>query len=92
MGIPSNTTIREYFKNWYNNSAIGRTAYSIIISKGWVFLTFGYCVDSKYGCFYFINYDTTTVNGVTKPKYPEMEYFALIDNGDWIFNDNMILV
>lgn len=89
MNIPSGTIFKEYFKNWYNNSAINNTAYSIIINRGWSALIFGFRVSSNYGSFYFINYDTTTDNGVNKPTYPEIELFVVINSGIWIYGDNI---
>jgi hypothetical protein len=89
LTIPSGTIIKEYFKNWYTNSAIDNTMYSIIIHRGWSIHIFGYCANSKYGGFYLIAYDIISVNGVNKPKYPEMELFAVINNANWIFGDNI---
>lgn len=87
--MPYGTTLREYFKNWYTNSAIGNTAYSIIITRGWAILIFGFCVTLEYGSFYFISYDNDTNNGVIVPKFPEIELFVLITNAKWIFGDKI---
>ena len=89
MDIPYSTTFKEYFKNWYINSAINNRAYSIVINRGWFALIFGFRVSLEYGSFYFINYDTITTNGVTKPKYPEINIFVVISEANWIFGDKI---